>query len=211
MIRINTGKEFEYINPKDVVEIYSSNSNKLDFPFKLTIELRNGRQVFVNYRTEEDRYSAAYTLSKAVEEDYVYPKQNEMLTSLAEKISGLENKVDSLNEKIRLLQSTLANSQEKSKEVIGKFFVKEDLPISVLSLAPQSYNALCRYWRNLGHIDSMTVDDLLRIHKVQFNRDIRNFGKRCLEHTVKCVHEAGLHFVDPLVDNLVAEEECYEK
>lgn len=62
------------LNVADIVTVTSSKGQRSDYPFVLTVAMRNGQQFAVNYHNEIDRIREVNEIARAFDRSVVNPR-----------------------------------------------------------------------------------------------------------------------------------------
>lgn len=73
------------LNVADIVTVTSSKGQRSEYPFVLTVAMRNGQQFAVSYRNEVDRIREIHEIARAFDRSVVNPVTRYEVESIVEK------------------------------------------------------------------------------------------------------------------------------
>lgn len=73
------------LNVADIVTVSTSKCQRAEFPFVLTVTMRNGQRFAVNYRNEVDRIREVNGITRAFDSSVVNPVTRYEVESIVEK------------------------------------------------------------------------------------------------------------------------------
>ena len=73
------------LNVADIVTVTSSKGQRSEYPFVLTVAMRNGQQFAVSYRNEVDRIREIHEIARAFDSSVVSPVTHYEVESIVEK------------------------------------------------------------------------------------------------------------------------------
>ena len=73
------------LNVTDIVTVTSSKGQRSEYPFVLTVTMRNGQQFAVSYRNEIDRIRQVHDIARAFDRSVVNPVTSYEVESIVEK------------------------------------------------------------------------------------------------------------------------------
>lgn len=73
------------LNVADIVTVTSSKGQRSEYPFVLTVAMRNGQQFAVSYRNEVDRIREIHEIARAFDRSVVRPVTHYEVESIVEK------------------------------------------------------------------------------------------------------------------------------
>lgn len=73
------------LNVTDIVTVTSSKGQRSEYPFVLTVAMRNGQQFAVSYRNEVDRIREIHEIVRAFDRSVVSPVTHYEVESIVEK------------------------------------------------------------------------------------------------------------------------------
>lgn len=73
------------LNVADIVTVSTGKGQRAEYPFVLTVAMRNGQQFAVNYRNEVDRIQEVNAIARAFDRSVVTPVTRYEVESIVEK------------------------------------------------------------------------------------------------------------------------------
>lgn len=73
------------LNVADIVPVTSSKGQRSEYPFVLTVAMRNGQQFAVSYRNEVDRIREIHEIARSFDRSVVSPVTHYEVESIVEK------------------------------------------------------------------------------------------------------------------------------
>lgn len=73
------------LNVADIVTVSTSKGQRAEYPFVLTVAMRNGQQFAVSYRNEVDRIREIHEIARAFDRSVVNPVTRYEVESIVEK------------------------------------------------------------------------------------------------------------------------------
>ena len=160
------------------------------------------RFVYVIHFTDGNRYQSEYYPSATIR-DYEIEKLIQQISGASSVLVDIQKSIELLEKDVKAIQRCM-ESKQKGKSTIKNRSnpttgLTENSPVSALDLPFRIEGALRR-----SKVE--TIGDLLPKTKTQLlNMD--RIGNKCLCELVKAIHDAGFHFINPVVDNIPAPEE----